>query len=227
MVAVAVMLVVVAGCGESVSTNAYTTYPPIDIPDGNPWVIIDTDVGRMKFTLLPDEAEMAVNSFLFLVNEGYFDGQVFHRVLPGFMAQSGDPTGTGTGGPGYTFAIEPPQRPYMRGGLAMANSGVPDSNGSQFFIILDDLTAQSRLDPDYTLFGEVALLEDGEQHKPTLATIEKFNAVSVVAGPGGEISVPVDPITIRTVTTGTTLQCIPEEGKMCSKGVESGRGHFG
>jgi len=212
IVPITVLLVVLAGCGESGSTtsptaDAYTAYPPMDIPGGDPWVIIDTDMGRMKFRLFPDEAELAVNSFLFLANEGFFNGHVFHRVMPGFMAQSGDPTGTGTGGPGYKFAIEPPQRPYVRGGLAMANSGGPDSNGSQFFIILDDLTAQSRLDSDYTLFGEVALLENGEQHKPTLATIEKFNAVSVVAGPGGEVSVPVEPITIREVSTGTTLQC--------------------
>ena len=186
----------------------------MDIPGGDPWVIIDTDMGRMKFRLLPDEAELAVNSFLFLANAGFFNGQVFHRVMPGFMAQSGDPTGTGTGGPGYKFAIEPPQRPYVRGGLAMANSGVPDSNGSQFFIILDDLTAQGRLDSDYTLFGEVALLENGEQHKPTLATIEKFNAVSVVAGPGGEVSVPVEPITIRQVSTGTFCGSSPE-GRQC------------
>ena len=186
------LCIVVAACGESGPTpgagaNAYASYPPIDLPEGDPWVVIDTSLGRMKFRLLPDEAELAVNSFLFLVNEGYFDGQVFHRVMPGFMAQTGDPTGTGTGGPGYKFAIEPPQRPYVRGTLAMANSGVPDSNGSQFFIVLDDLTALGKLDADYTIFGEVLVLETGEQHRPTLATIEKFNAVSVAAGPGGDV----------------------------------------
>jgi cyclophilin family peptidyl-prolyl cis-trans isomerase len=187
--------------------DAYASYPPMDIPGGEPWAVIDTSLGRMKFRLLPDEAELAVNSFLFLVNEGYFDGQVFHRVMPGFMAQTGDPTGTGTGGPGYKFAIEPPQRPYVRGTLAMANSGVPDSNGSQFFIVLDDLTALGKLDADYTIFGEVLVLETGEQHRPTLATIEKFNAVSVAAGPGGEVSVPLEPITIRELTIGFTVKC--------------------
>ena len=230
MVAVAVVLVVVlVGCGESDSAktpmaDAYATYPPMDIPGGDPWVVIDTSLGRMKFRLLPDEAELAVNSFLFLANEGYFDGQVFHRVLPGFMAQTGDPTGTGIGGPGYKFAIEPPQRPYVRGSLAMANSGIPDSNGSQFFIVLDDLTALGKLDPDYTLFGEVIVLENGEQHRPTLATIEKFNGVSVAAGPGGEVSVPLEPITIRQVTTGVTLKCTGKEGKGTGKCVIPARG---
>ena len=71
------------------------------------------------------------------------------------MVQGGDPSGTGTGGPGYSFEIEPPQRPYVRGGLAMANKGTPNSNGSQFFIILDDLTEQGRLSPDFTLFGQI------------------------------------------------------------------------
>ena len=245
------MIALVAACGESgeataassaatpiatadgsaaapiASANGYATYPPIDIAEGDNWVVIDTDMGRMKFLLLQDEAELAVNSFLFLANAGFFNGHVFHRVMPGFMAQSGDPTGTGTGGPGYKFAIEPPQRPYVFGGLAMANSGVPDSNGSQFFVILGDLTAEGRMEPDYTLFGEVWLLIDGGQHKPTLRTIEKFNAVSVVAGPGGEVSVPVETITIREIKTGVTLKCTPTEGKMCASGVETGKGHFG
>ena len=123
---VALLLVVVAvGCGEAGSSGAktYDAYPAMDIPAGEPWVIVATNLGRMTFTLFPDEAPQAVNSFLFLANEGYFDGVGFHRLIPGFMVQGGDPTGLGTGGPGYKFEIEPPQRPYIRGGLAMANLG--------------------------------------------------------------------------------------------------------
>ena len=128
IVLVALLLVVVAvGCGEAGSSGAktYDAYPAMDIPAGEPWVIVATNLGRMTFTLFPDEAPLAVNNFLFLANEGYFDGVGFHRLIPGFMVQGGDPSGTGTGGPGYKFEIELPQRPYIRGGLAMANSGVP------------------------------------------------------------------------------------------------------
>ncbi len=89
----------------------------------------------------------------------------------------------------------------------MANSGASNSNGSRFFIILGDLT-DDHLPPDYTLFGEVLVLNNGEQHKPTLTTIEKFNAVVLSENPGsyGEVSLPVEPITIRQVSTGTTLR---------------------
>ncbi len=209
MVLVAMMLVVlVVGCGEgdgssnSASAKTYEAYPAMEIPEGALWVIIATNLGRMTFTLQAEEAPLAVNSFLFLANDGYYDGLAFHRLLPGFMAQAGDPTGTGTGGPGYTFTIEAPQRPYVRGGLAMANSGTPDSNGSQFFIVLDDLTEQGRLDPDFTLFGQLK-----EDHKPSMDTLAKIEAVSVVAGSDGEVSVPEQEVTILSMTTGVTLNC--------------------
>ena len=207
IVLVALLLVVVAvGCGEADSespgADSYDAYPAMDLPGGEPWAIVATNLGRMTFTLFSDEAPLAVNNFLFLANEGYFDGVGFHRLIPGFMVQGGDPTGTGTGGPGYKFEIEPPQRPYIRGGLAMANSGVPNSNGSQFFVILDDLTAQDRLSPDFTLFGQLK-----EGHKPSFDTLAKIEAVSVGAGTDGETSVPQQEITISSVTTGTTLNC--------------------
>ena len=106
------------------------------------------------------------------------------------MVQSGDPTGLGTGGPGYSFAIESPQRPYIRGSLAMANTGRPNSNGSQFFIVFDDLTALGRLSPDYSLFGQMVAGED------TLATIE---AVPVGRARSGETSMPQETITITSI----------------------------
>ncbi len=205
IVLVALLLVVVAvGCGEADSSGAetYDAYPAMDLPGGEPWVIVATNLGRMTFTLFADEAPLAVNNFLFLANEGYFDGVGFHRLIPGFMVQGGDPTGLGTGGPGYKFEIELPQRPYIRGGLAMANSGVANSNGSQFFIILDDLTAQDRLSPDFTLFGQIK-----EGHKPSFDTLAKIEAVPVGAEADGETSVPQQEITISSVTTGTTLNC--------------------
>ncbi len=200
IVLVTLLLVVAAvGCGEAGSSGAktYDAYPPMDIPEGAPWVIIATNLGRMTFTLFSDEAPLAVNNFLFLANEGYFDGVGFHRLIPGFMVQGGDPTGLGTGGPGYTFEIEPPQRPYIRGGLAMANSGAPNSNGSQFFIILDDLTAQDRLSPDFTLFGQLKA-----DSKKSFDTLEMIEAVPVGSGTDGEESVPQQEITILSITTG-------------------------
>jgi cyclophilin family peptidyl-prolyl cis-trans isomerase len=103
--------------------------------------------------LLPEHAPMAVNSFIFLAEEGWFDGVTFHRVLPGFVAQAGDPTGTGFGGPGYAFDIEvSPDLTFDQSGLlAMANAG-PSSNGSQFFITY---LATPELDGNFTIFGRV------------------------------------------------------------------------
>ena len=202
---VALLLVVVAvGCGEAEpeGPKTYAAYPAMDIPAGEPWVIVTTSLGRMTFTLFSEEAPLAVNNFLFLANEGYFDGVTFHRLIPGFMVQGGDPSGTGTGGPGYSFEIEPPQRPYVRGGLAMANKGTPNSNGSQFFIILDDLTEQGRLSPDFTLFGQIK-----EGHQASFNTLAKIEAVPVGTATDGESSAPQQAITISAMKTGVTLNC--------------------
>ncbi len=205
---VALLLVVVAvGCGEAEpeGPKTYAAYPAMDIPAGEPWVIVTTSLGRMTFTLFSEEAPLAVNNFLFLANEGYFDGVTFHRLIPGFMVQGGDPSGTGTGGPGYSFEIEPPQRPYVRGGLAMANKGTPNSNGSQFFIILDDLTEQGRLSPDFTLFGQIK-----EGHQASFNTLAKIEAVPVGTAADGESSAPQQAITISEMKTGVTLNCSGE-----------------
>lgn len=169
----------------------YDDYPEMQIDESAAYrALITTNLGEMDFDLLPTEAPLSVNSFVFLARNNYFDGQVMHRLIPGFMVQGGDPTGTGMGGPGYDFSIEPPQRPYVRGSLAMANSGRPDSNGSQFFIVFDDLTAKGRLAPDYSLFGH---MRAGEE---TLANIE---AVPVGTAASGENSVPQEPLTITSV----------------------------
>ncbi len=115
--------------------------------------ILHTEKGDIVIELYPDVAPMAVNSFVFLAEHDWFDNVPFHRVLPGFVAQAGDPTGTGYGGPGYSFAIEVnSDLTFDRAGLvAMANSG-PTSNGSQFFITLG---SAEHLNGQYTIFGEV------------------------------------------------------------------------
>jgi cyclophilin family peptidyl-prolyl cis-trans isomerase len=114
--------------------------------------VLETDKGVIRIKLLPDIAPQTVNSFVFLAREGYFDGVTFHRVLPGFVAQGGDPTGTGGGGPGYRLPDEFSDRPIDKGIVAMANTGQPNSGGSQFFITY---TRQASLDGGYTVFGEV------------------------------------------------------------------------
>jgi cyclophilin family peptidyl-prolyl cis-trans isomerase len=108
--------------------------------------------GEFVIQLYPDKAPITVNSFVFLASQHFFDGVTFHRVLDGFMAQGGDPTGTGMGGPGYEFVNENSDLKFDKPGVvAMANSG-PDTNGSQFFITF---TPQPRLDGGYTIFGQV------------------------------------------------------------------------
>jgi peptidylprolyl isomerase len=108
--------------------------------------------GEFVIELYPDKAPLTVNNFVFLAREGFYNGTTFHRVLPDFMAQGGDPTGTGAGGPGYRFVNEDSDLSFDKAGvLAMANAG-RDTNGSQFFITFGP---QSYLDGGYTIFGQV------------------------------------------------------------------------
>lgn len=117
----------------------------------NKKVTIETDKGNIEFELYPEDAPKTVSNFVYLTEEGYYDGLTFHRVEPGFVIQGGDPDGVGTGGPGYKFEDEPVTKKYDEGIVAMANSG-PDTNGSQFFIMLEN---NETLPPDYTIFGKV------------------------------------------------------------------------
>lgn len=129
----------------------YNAPPEMQIETNRTYnAVIKTNKGDIHLQLNPAEAPMTVNSFVFLVRESFYDGVTFHRVVPRFVIQGGDPTGTGSGGPGYKFKDEPVRRPYKAGTLAMANSG-PNTNGSQFFICLED---QASLPPSYTIFGD-------------------------------------------------------------------------
>ena len=131
--------------------------------DNPPEMVIDTarsysaemvtSMGSMTIHLDPARAPKTVNNFVFLAQQGYFDGVIFHRVINGFVVQGGDPTGTGRGDPGYSFEDELPQPGrYELGSLVMANAG-PDTNGSQFFIITGP--SGVGLPPQYSLFGQV------------------------------------------------------------------------
>jgi cyclophilin family peptidyl-prolyl cis-trans isomerase len=111
-----------------------------------------TNVGAIELELFDDDAPKTVQNFLDLAGKGFYEGVIFHRVIPDFMIQGGDPTGTGMGGPGYTFEDEFNDHPAVRGSLAMANAG-PNTNGSQFFIITAEATPW--LDGKHTVFGQV------------------------------------------------------------------------
>jgi cyclophilin family peptidyl-prolyl cis-trans isomerase len=138
----------------ALGSRQFTTCPPFTLDASKQYTAtLHTDKGEIVMQLLADKAPLAVNSFVFLARHGWFDGVTFHRVIPGFLAQAGDPSGTGTGGPGYYFANEVRtdlgfDKPGMVG---MANAG-PDTNGSQFFIVY---APQPKLDGTYTVFAQV------------------------------------------------------------------------
>ena len=153
--------------------DGYQECPPWVIEDGKSYTAkFDTNVGEIEIDLFAEQAPLAVNSFVFLVQNGWYDEVYFHRVEEGFVAQAGDPSGTGFAGPGYTFANETDNDlTFDRAGiLGMANSGV-DANGSQIFITLGSTTD---LDDGYTIFGEVredslAVLDDIALRDPSTA----------------------------------------------------------
>ena len=150
-------------------------------PAKNYSATIETSAGTMTAELYAAEVPRTVNNFAFLAGEGFYENVIFHRVISGFMIQGGDPTGTGSGGPGYRFDDEPVTRKYSRGTLAMANAGA-NTNGSQFFV----MHADYGLPPNYTIFGK---LTSGEDVVDSIAT-----------APKGAQDRPVEPVKILSVT---------------------------
>ena len=138
------------------STGKYDAYPPMTIDESKEYFATFkmANGGEFVVQLYPDKAPKTVNSFVFLARDKFYDGTTFHRVLEGFMAQGGDPTGTGTGGPGYQFEYEANDLTFDKPGVvAMANSGpASPTNGSQFFITF---LPTPHLDGGYTIFGQV------------------------------------------------------------------------
>jgi cyclophilin family peptidyl-prolyl cis-trans isomerase len=143
---------------------------------------LHTNRGAIEVELFAEDAPKTVENFETLAGNGYYDGVVFHRVIPDFMIQGGDPTGTGSGGPGYTFEDEPNRHRVERGAVAMANAG-PDTNGSQFFIVTAD--ACPWLDGKHTVFGRV------------VAGMEVVDDISTVETDASDR--PKDPVTIQRV----------------------------
>lgn len=164
------------------SKKMYTTPPAMTIDVTKKYsVTLKTSVGDIVMELYAKETPITVNNFVFLAKEKFYDGTIFHRTIPGFMIQGGDPGGNGLGGPGYKFANEPVTKKYDRGIVAMANAGL-DTNGSQFFIMQKDYP----LPANYTIFGMVT---------KGLDVVDKI--VMAPTKPGGEGSTPLNPVTVE------------------------------
>jgi cyclophilin family peptidyl-prolyl cis-trans isomerase len=131
----------------------FTQCPPFNVNPQKQYIVtLHTEKGDIVMQLFPDKAPLAVNSFVFLAKQGWYNGVTFHRVTPGFLAQTGDPSGTGRGNPGYFFKNEDNDLEFDKPGMvAMANSGL-DTNGSQFFITF---APAPQLNGGYTIFGQV------------------------------------------------------------------------
>jgi cyclophilin family peptidyl-prolyl cis-trans isomerase len=172
--------------GSSPQQRKFDEEPPMLIDTDKRYVAtMVTSHGTMVIALDPLAAPRAVNSFVFLARYHYFDGIVFHRIIPGFVLQGGDPTGSGSGGPGYRFDDElPAAGRYQVGSLAMANAG-PNTNGSQFFVISGPDGV--RLPPLYSLFGEVV---------SGLDVVERIDAVGTRTGAPSE-RVMIESVTVE------------------------------
>jgi cyclophilin family peptidyl-prolyl cis-trans isomerase len=153
---------------------------------------IETSAGNLEVEFYPKDAPKTVNNFVCLAKAGYYDNTPFHRIIKGFVIQGGDPTGTGTGGPGYRFNDEPISKDYLKGTLAMANAG-KNTNGSQFFVVTADL--RNKLPKSYTIFGQVT---DG------MDVVDKLENSPVTVSNSGEQSKPVNPVTLNKVTIHET-----------------------
>lgn len=173
--------------GSEAPQQEFDEYPPFCIDVTKSYsAVVSTNLGDITVDLDAQQAPLAVNSFVTLARYHYFDGVPCHRIIPDFVAQCGDPTGTGRGGPGYSFDDELPEAgEYEIGSLAMANSG-PDTNGSQFFVITGPNGAA--LPPQYTLFGQVT---DGLD-----TTVTALDEVGNAEGNGVP---PLEPVEITSV----------------------------
>jgi cyclophilin family peptidyl-prolyl cis-trans isomerase len=177
-----------AAGGSPGSASGCPTAQPDPLPAGQKKVVtIDTAKGPIEITVEADLSPIAAGNFVALAGCGFYDGVVFHRVVPGFVIQGGDPTGTGTGGPGYTIKDEPVTTPYKRGTVAMARTNQPDSVGSQFFIVLDDAASQSLAAPGYNNYQIIGNVTKG------------MDAVDAIAA-AADAEKPTSPIKMDKVT---------------------------
>jgi peptidyl-prolyl cis-trans isomerase B (cyclophilin B) len=151
----------------------YSSPPPMTIDTKKQYsATIETKKGKIVLELFAADVLLTVNNFVFLAREGFYNNTTFHRVIPGFMAQAGDPTGTGRGGPGYKFADEFTDHAHTTGALSMANAG-SNTNGSQFFITY---AAQPHLDGKHSVFGQ---LSSGMDVLKTIENGDKITAITI------------------------------------------------
>ncbi|MEK7354035.1 MAG: peptidylprolyl isomerase [Chloroflexota bacterium] len=199
--AVLAAVLIFTGCSSKTNTAPTTqggksmqwnTPPAMQIDTAKNYIAtVDTSLGSFKIKLFANESPNTVNNFVFLSQQGFYNGVIFHRIIKTFMIQTGDPKGTGGGGPGYSFADElPTKRSYGPGIVAMANSG-PNTNGSQFFICTGSDARNLNNYPNYTQFGEVTEGMD---------IVQKIAAVQVGPGNPGENSRPTKPPVINKIT---------------------------
>ncbi|OXS60452.1 peptidylprolyl isomerase [Cohnella sp. CIP 111063] len=198
LIALFALLLIATGCGGKQKEDSTLGGP--DTSGDNPIVTIEMDSGKtIKVELYPKIAPNTVNNFISLVNKGFYDGTIFHRVIPGFMIQGGDPDGTGMGGPGYSIEGEFTQNGFQNdlkhttGVLSMARAQNPNSAGSQFFIMVAD---SPHLDGAYASFGKV------------IEGIEV--AQEIVNTPRGASDRPKTPQVMKKVTVDTRGAAIPE-----------------
>jgi cyclophilin family peptidyl-prolyl cis-trans isomerase len=171
--------------------NKYSSPPPMSIDKSKQYnAVVTTSLGTFKIKLLNNDAPVTVNNFVFLARQGFFNGITFHRIIKDFMIQTGDPLGTGTGGPGYKFIDELPNKlSYGPGIVAMANSG-PNTNGSQFFICTGEQSKNLNSSPNYTIWGQVV---EGMDVVLKIAEVP-------VATARGEVSKPTNDVLIKEIT---------------------------
>ncbi|MFS1512488.1 peptidylprolyl isomerase [Chengkuizengella sp. SCS-71B] len=198
---VMILVVMLTGCAsdqtgnENDKENKSWSQPPemqID-PSKNYAAVIHTSKGEFTVQLFADTAPVTVNSFVFLANENFYEGITFHRIIETFMIQTGDPTGTGRGGPGYQFEdeLETPHL-YEPGIVAMANSG-PNTNGSQFFICTGEDSRNLNLAPNYTIFGKVT------EGMDTVINIAQTPVTMNPNGGDSTPSLPEEEVTIESI----------------------------
>ena len=169
------------------SIKQWSAPPPMLIDPSVPYTaIINTTAGAITVELQAQQTPITVNNFVFLAREGFYNNVIFHRTFPEFMIQGGDPTGTGSGHPGYRFADETFSGEYRRGVIAMANSG-PNTNGSQFFLMHADYPS---LPAKYTIFGRAI---------SGLDVIDAIATAPAIPDSRGENSSPVNPVTIQSI----------------------------
>ena len=171
--------------GSAPTTQKFSEAPAMGIdPSKRYTATMDTSLGTIVIALDAVNAPATVNNFVFLALHHYYDGVIFHRIIKGFMCQGGDPTGTGTGGPGYKFADEPVKQRYQIGSVAMANAG-PNTNGSQFFLISG--ASGVGLPPQYNHFGQIV---------KGLDVLEAMHSVATARGDRPEEDVVINSVAI-------------------------------